>query len=144
MRFGKCFGRGWMVRVCALWASGPGWIGKRHAGTCRRPRLRVWCGTLGPVRLRTSSSGPVVAAVRPVRPNGHGAAWEVLGGHEEQIRAWVTGTGTGKAGRALTLVKVHELLSRQGCQVPYPDVAPFRDGAVRVPGEGDDGACRRR
>jgi transposase len=69
--------------------------------------------------------GAVVAAVRPVRPNGHGAAWEALAGHEEQIRGWVTGTGAGKAGRALTLVKVHELLSRQGCQVPYRTLHRF-------------------
>jgi transposase len=69
--------------------------------------------------------GVVVAAVRPVRPNGHGPAWEALAGHEEQIRAWVTGTGTGKAGRALTLVRVHELLSRQGCQVPYRTLHRF-------------------
>ncbi|MHA7290435.1 IS21 family transposase [Arthrobacter sp. MDT3-24] len=69
--------------------------------------------------------GAVVAAVRPVRPNGHGPAWEALARHEEQIRAWVTGTGTGKAGRALTLVKVHELLSRQGCQVPYRTLHRF-------------------
>ena len=29
--------------------------------------------------------GAVVCAVRPVRPNGHGAAWEALLGWEEQI-----------------------------------------------------------
>ena len=57
--------------------------------------------------------GAVVAAVRPVRPNGHGPAWEALAGHEEQIRAWVTGPGRGRPiGRCLW-VKVHELLSRQ-------------------------------
>lgn len=32
----------------------------------------------------------VVEAVRPVRPNGHGAAWQTLCTHEEQIRAWVS------------------------------------------------------
>lgn len=69
--------------------------------------------------------GAVVAAVRPLRPNGHGAAWEGLAVHEEQIRAWITGTGPGKTGRALTLVKVHELLARQGCQVPYRTLHRF-------------------
>ncbi len=78
--------------------------------------------------------GAVVAAVRPVRPNGHGPAWEALAAHEEQVRTWVTGTGTGKAGRALSLVKVHELLARQGCQVLC--VAFFGVGNVIV---GDDG-----
>jgi transposase len=69
--------------------------------------------------------GAVVAAVRPSRPNGHGPAWEALTGREEQIRAWVTGTGTGKGDRALNLVKVHELLARQGCQVPYRTLHRF-------------------
>ena len=35
--------------------------------------------------------GLVVEAVRPARPNGHGASWEALLGHEEQIRGWVGG-----------------------------------------------------
>ena len=69
--------------------------------------------------------GAVVAAVRPSRPNGHGAAWEALAGHEEQIRAWIDGTGAGKTGRALTLVKVQDLLARQGCQVPYRTLHRF-------------------
>jgi hypothetical protein len=63
--------------------------------------------------------GAVVTAVRPSRPNGDGAAWEALVGHEEQIRTWLAGAGAGKVGNALSLVKVHELLARQGCQVLY-------------------------
>src|SRR5262245_35684128 len=35
--------------------------------------------------------GEVADAVRPARPDGHGAAWELLLGFEEQIRAWVAG-----------------------------------------------------
>lgn len=35
--------------------------------------------------------GMVAEAVRPVRPDGHGAAWEQLLGFEEQITAWVAG-----------------------------------------------------
>lgn len=62
--------------------------------------------------------GAVVAAVRPSRPNGHGPAWESLAAHEEQIRDWISGAGAAKTGRALSLVKVHEVLARQGCQVP--------------------------
>src|SRR3954466_13574319 len=46
--------------------------------------------------------GAVVAAVRPARPNGHGAAWESLLVHEGQIRAWIAGTD---GGRGLSLVK---------------------------------------
>lgn len=33
--------------------------------------------------------GMVAEAVRPVRPDGHGAAWEQLQGFEEQITGWV-------------------------------------------------------
>jgi hypothetical protein len=35
--------------------------------------------------------GLVVDAVRPARPNGHAASWELLLAHEGQIRAWVGG-----------------------------------------------------
>ncbi|MEI2775243.1 MAG: hypothetical protein V9G19_04585 [Tetrasphaera sp.] len=85
--------------------------------------------------------GAVVAAVRPVRPNGHGSAWEALLTHEEQIRAWVAGGG--KDATPLSLVKIEELLARQGCG-SLPDPAPLRDGTVRVPGQGHHGACGRR
>jgi hypothetical protein len=33
--------------------------------------------------------GAVVEAVRPARPNGHGASWELLLAREEQVRAWI-------------------------------------------------------
>jgi Integrase core domain len=61
--------------------------------------------------------GQVVAAVRPARPAGHGASWEMLAGREEQITGWV------KDG--LTLVKVGELLERSGTAVPYRTLARF-------------------
>ena len=67
----------------------------------------------------------VVDAVRPARPNGHGASWEALVPWEDQIRAWLTGKGEGKDNRPLTVVKVHELLARQGCVVPYRTVHRF-------------------
>ena len=83
--------------------------------------------------------GAVVAAVRPVRPNGHGSAWETLLAREEQIRAWVKGDG--KDNKPLTIVKIDELLTRQGCVVPYRTLHRFatercgfraRDTTVRV------------
>ncbi|UNX55442.1 hypothetical protein MF406_04020 [Georgenia sp. TF02-10] len=53
-----------------------------------------------------------------MRPNGHGPAWEAaLLAREEQIRAWVAGQG--KDRRGLSIVKIHELLARQGWVVPY-------------------------
>ena len=67
--------------------------------------------------------GQVVAAVRPVRPNGHGPAWEALLAHEEQVRAWVAGDG--KDAKALSIVKIEELLARQGVVVPYRTLHRF-------------------
>lgn len=67
--------------------------------------------------------GQVVEAVRPARPNGHGAAWELLLEHEEQIRAWVAGDG--KDQRPLSIVKIEELLARQGVVVPYRTLHRF-------------------
>jgi hypothetical protein len=60
----------------------------------------------GESQLSDELLGVVVAAVRPVRPAGHGAAWEALAGRKEQVTAWV------KDG--LTLVKIGELLERSG------------------------------
>lgn len=66
--------------------------------------------------------GLVVDAVRPARPNGHGASWEALLAHEERIRAWVAG-GDGK--EPLSIVKIEELLARQGARVPYRTLHRF-------------------
>lgn len=54
----------------------------------------------------------VCEAVRPHRPNGHGAAWGTLAAHHEQLKEWLTGDGN------VTVVKAHELLARQGVSVP--------------------------
>ncbi|MFT3874231.1 MAG: IS21 family transposase [Nocardioides sp.] len=66
--------------------------------------------------------GLVVEAVRPARPNGHGASWELLVGREEQIRSWVAG---GPGEDPLSIVKIEELLARQGCVVPYRTLHRF-------------------
>lgn len=66
--------------------------------------------------------GSVVEAVRPARPNGHGASWELLVGHEEQITAWVKG---GDGQDRLSIVKIEELLARQGVKVPYRTLHRF-------------------
>ena len=81
----------------------------------------------------------VVSAVRPARPNGHGTAWEALEARQEQIAVWLKGDG--KDAKPLSVVKVHELLSRQGCVVPYRTLHRFaaercgfraKDTTVRV------------
>ncbi|BBX52684.1 hypothetical protein GCM10009645_30840 [Mycolicibacterium poriferae] len=88
--------------------------------------------------------GMVAEAVRPVRPDGHGAAWEQLLGFEEQITKWVAGSGEH---RPLTVIKIHTLLARQGCVVPYRTLHRFarqrcgfgrKDLTVRV-ADGDPG-----
>src|SRR3954452_10628668 len=70
--------------------------------------------------------GLVVEAVRPARPNGHGAGWETLLGHEEQIRSWVAGSEVDGVKQApLSIVKIEELLARQGVRVPYRTLHRF-------------------
>jgi transposase len=66
--------------------------------------------------------GLVVEAVRPVRPNGHGASWETLLDHEEQIQTWVKG---GEGQKPLSMVRIEELLTRQGVRVPYRTLHRF-------------------
>ena len=87
----------------------------------------------------------VVSVVRPARPNGHGTAWEALEARQEQIVVWLKGDG--KDAKPLSVVKVHELLARQGCVVPYRTLNRFasqrcgfgrKDTTVRV-ADGDPG-----
>ena len=54
--------------------------------------------------------GEVLAAVRPLRRDGRGEGWSVLVARHDQIDAWLKSDG-------LTVVKVHELLRRQGVVV---------------------------
>lgn len=70
--------------------------------------------------------GSVVEAVRPARPNGHGASWETLLAWEEQIRTWVIGgVVDGQKQAPLSIVKIEELLARQGVAVPYRTLHRF-------------------
>jgi transposase len=71
----------------------------------------------GEPQLTDELIGVVVAAVRPARPEGHGAAWESL--------VPVTGDITGWVEDDLTLVKIGELLERRGVVVPYRTLARF-------------------
>jgi len=80
------------------------------------------CRDAGVAALTDELVGAVVGAVRPARPNGHGPSWETLLGREEQITAWVTG-GAGQD--PLSIVKIAELLARQGCVVPYRTLHRF-------------------
>ena len=66
--------------------------------------------------------GVVVEAVRPVRPSGHGESWALLLVHEEQVAGWVKGGG---GVEPLSIVKIEELLARQGVVVPYRTLHRF-------------------
>jgi transposase len=61
--------------------------------------------------------GAVIAAVRPTRPNGHGAAWDLLAARKKEISDWV------KDG--LSVVKIEVLLTRSGTRVPYRTLHRF-------------------
>jgi transposase len=71
----------------------------------------------GPGQLSDDLIGSVVAAVRPVRSDGHGTAWEQLVGLREQVSTWVR--------QDLTVVKIGDLLARHGVVVPYRTLHRF-------------------
>jgi transposase len=71
----------------------------------------------GAGQLSDELVGQVAEVVRPVRPGGHGQAWEQLEACRAQIEAWV------KAG--LSVVKIGVLLERQGVVVPYRTLHRF-------------------
>ena len=80
----------------------------------------------GEGQLTDELIGQVVEAVRPHRPDGHGAAWRRLLAEEEQVTAWVK--------EGLTVVKIGILLGRRGVVVPHRTLARFaveRCGAGR-------------
>jgi transposase len=71
----------------------------------------------GLAQLTDELVGQVAQVVRPVRPGGHGLAWEQLEACQEQIRAWVE--------QGLTVVKIKVLLERRGIVVPYRTLHRF-------------------
>jgi transposase len=128
--------RGWLdglgLRTVAARAGVDRKTARRYVEAAQAAGLARGAGVEG---LSDELIGVVVGAVRPARPNGHGAAWETLLGHEEQIRAWLG------APDKLSVVKAHELLTRQGVAVPYRTLHRFgvercgfgaRDLTVRV------------
>jgi transposase len=71
----------------------------------------------GADQLTDELVGLVAQVVRPVRPGGHGLAWEQMEARRGQIEAQV------KAG--LSVVKIGVLLERQGLVVPYRTLHRF-------------------
>ena len=106
----------------------------RLAGVDRKTARRYIAGALeagvdrggGEDQLTDEVIGAICEAVRPSRPDGHGAAWQTLLAEQERIAAWVKDD--------LTVVKIHILLARQGIDVPYRTLVRFaveRCGAGR-------------
>jgi hypothetical protein len=71
----------------------------------------------GEEQLTDELIGQVIAAVCAERPNGHGSAWESLEAQRDQINKWVAG--------GLTVVKIGDLLARQGVVVPHRTLHRF-------------------
>jgi hypothetical protein len=87
----------------------------------------------GVEQLSDGLIGAVVAAVRPDRPQGHGSAWEALSANHSRISDWV------KDG--LTVVKIDDLLARQGVIVPQRTL--HRYCVERTEYRGRRGGCQR-
>jgi hypothetical protein len=127
--------RGWLdgvgLRTVAARAGVDRKTARRYVQAAQEAGLTRDCGLQA---VDDELIGVVVGAVRPARPNGHGDSWETLLTHQEQISAWV---GQDK----LSIVKVEQLLTRQGVNVPYRTLHRFavarcgfrpKDTTVRV------------
>lgn len=75
--------------------------------------------------------GAVIEAVRPDRPDGHGQAWEVLRANHDQIVKWVE--------KGLTVVKICDLLARQGTMVPQRTLHRYCTACTDYRGRGAAG-----
>ena len=112
--------------VCGRPPSGQGWTARPPAAMSRPPRPKASRGRQVSA-LTDELVGAVVAAVRPTRPNGHGASWATLLARVEQIKKWV---GGGDGHEPLSIVKIEELLARQGCAVPYRTLHRLRSSGA--------------
>jgi len=65
----------------------------------------------GEAQLSDELLASVCERVRPHRPAGRGAAWELLAANHELLKGWLVDDG-------LTVVKAGELLARRGTVVP--------------------------
>ena len=111
--------RGWLdgvgLRTVSARAGVDRKTARRYVQAAQEAGLTRDCG---PAALDDELIGVVVGAVRPSRPDGHGDSWETLLTHQEQIATWV---GKDK----LSIVKVEQLLTRLGVNVPYRTLHRF-------------------
>ena len=130
--------------VLRLWLRGQGFRSvERLAGVDRKTVRRYVTAAegLGLVRdggedqLSDEFMGSVVEAVRPHRSDGHGEAWRMLVARHDRIEAWLKKDG-------LTVVKVHDLLTREGVMVPERTLHRYADEVCDV-GRGRRGTTVR-
>jgi len=124
--------------VLRLWLAGEGLRAtERLVGLDRKTVRRYVDAAVGLGLARDDSDeqlsdefiGLVVEAVRPHRTDGHGAAWRQCETQHDQITAWVADD--------LTAVKITELLSRRGVEIPCRTVQRYvADVCGRTRGRG--------
>ena len=131
--------------VLRVWLSGSGYrTAAAHAGVDRKTARRYVDAAVaagldrecGVGQLTDELIGAVVAAVRPDRPQGHGAAWESLCANHDQIKEWVK--------KGLTVVKIGDLLAREGVIVPQRTLHRYCVERTEYRGRAGHGAGRRR
>lgn len=87
---------------------------RRYVQAAEAAGLRREAGEVG---LCDELIGAVISTVRPARPGGHGAAWELLEARRAEVSKWVTD--------GLSVVKIADLLARSGTVVPYRTLHRF-------------------
>ena len=108
-----------VIEVLRCWMSGAGFRRVAALAGVDRKTVRRYVDAAvaagldrdgGVEQLTDELIGAVVAAVRPDRPQGYGAVWETLCAKHDRIEGWVK--------EGLTVVKIVDLLAREGVLVP--------------------------
>ena len=80
---------GWPGRGCGRWPGRRVWTARPRVDYVNAALAAGLVRDGGEEQLTDELVGQVVAAVRPARPQGHGAGWEALEGQHAQIVEWV-------------------------------------------------------
>ena len=108
-----------VIEVLRCWMSGAGFRRVATLAGVDRKTVRRYVDAAvaagldrdgGVEQLTDELIGAVVAAVRPDRPQGYGAAWETLCAKHDRIEGWVK--------EGLTVVKIVDLLAGKACWCP--------------------------
>ena len=106
--------------VLRLWVRGEGLRSVERLSSVDRKTVRRYveaaqeCGVVqngDESQLSDGVIGWVCERVRPHRRDGHGRSWETLQADHDRLKGWLVDD-------KLTVVKVHELLAREGIVVP--------------------------